>query len=172
MLLLCRYVEGHKPSCVLLRTLNVFPPGCRMVYSKCFYVTRNRSLDVLKCCFFSRNHLSLESIIFFQYLYHGIQEQYWSVWFNIKLIFSPFGYGMIMECFRFCGMSPNDHILLNTWMIKFKADKRRLCINVYSISFISRAILVYFDKILLISTNWIGELSFVCSSKWGLILDI
>lgn len=38
---------------------------------------------------------------------------------------------MIMECFQFFGMSPDDHLLLDTKIIEFKVDIGRLSINLY-----------------------------------------
>lgn len=114
---------------------------------------RKRFWRESKISFFWKNHLSLESIIFsciFAMVFISDIDLYDLI---SILFFSGLSIGMIMECFKFFGISPDDHILLYTLIIELKADIGRLWINLYGIPSGPGAKLVHFDNTLLISAN-------------------
>lgn len=82
------------------------------------------------------------------------------------------GIGMTIACFHFLGIAPDDHILLNIVTIDSRAEMGRLWMKQYGIPSGPGARLEHFDVALTISASWIGELSFVCSSRLGLMQDV
>lgn len=122
--------------------------------------------------FFPRNHLSLESMIFSNTLTMVLRSDIGLYDLVSNLFLFGLGIGMTIECFHFLGIAPDDHILLNTMTIESRAEMGRLWMKQYGIPSGPGARLVHFDVALTISASWIGELSFDCSSRLGLMQDV